>query len=281
MPQSVLITGCSAGGIGSALVEEFHTKGLHVYATARSRAKMSHLQKLANVTILELDVVSGESIAAAVETVRNQSGKLNILVNNAGQSLVFPALETSLDDARRVLDVNFLGVIAVTQAFAPLVLAAKGTIVNVCSISGFLYALWMSVCRILFVGLCGRLTETGVYNASKAALMQWSETLRLALQPFGVRVVSLVNGSVARKVMSHAELRLPANSLYHKAIEEIRRRGVGGDVQTKTAPADFAKEVVGDILGGASGPVWRGALTSMVNFMYRVVPTALLVSQFP
>ncbi|RHZ48467.1 hypothetical protein CDV55_101639 [Aspergillus turcosus] len=259
MPQSVLITGCSAGGIGSALVEEFHAKGLHVYATARSQARMSHLEKLANVTILELDVVSAESIASAVETVRNQSGKLDILVNNAGQSLVFPALETSLDDARRVLDVNFFGVIAVTQAFAPLVLAAKGTIVNVCSISGFLYAPWMSV-----------------YNASKAALMQWSETLRLELQPFGVRVVSLVTGSVATNVMSHADLSLPENSLYHKAIEEIRRRGVGEDVQTKSAPADFAKEVVKDILGGASGPVWRGALTSMVNFMYRFVPTALL-----
>ncbi|GFF84737.1 hypothetical protein IFM47457_06572 [Aspergillus lentulus] len=63
------ITACSVAGIGSALEEEFHTKGLHVYATARSRTKMSHLENLPNGTILELDVMSKECITATVETI--------------------------------------------------------------------------------------------------------------------------------------------------------------------------------------------------------------------
>ncbi|KAI9370212.1 hypothetical protein BJX61DRAFT_101694 [Aspergillus egyptiacus] len=233
MPRCALVTGCSAGGIGSALVEELLAQGLRVYATARSPAKMNHLAQLPNVTLVTLDVVDPASIAAAVETVRQDLSSngdyLDILVNNAGQSLVYPALDTSVDEAKRLFDVNLWGAISVAQAFMPLLRAApKGsTLVNVCSISGFLYAPWMSI-----------------YNASKAALMSWSETLRLELQPFNIRVISLVTGSVATNVMSHSDLALPENSLYQKALPEIQARGVGKDVSRKSAPADFACEVV-------------------------------------
>ncbi|CAI7653238.1 unnamed protein product [Penicillium pancosmium] len=256
MPRCALVTGCSAGGIGSALVEELHAQGLRVYATARSAAKMEHLSELPCVTIMILDVIDPTSIAAAVET-----ETLDILINNAGQSLVYPALDTSIEEAKRLFDVNFWGGIAMTQAFTPLLLAAKNgsTLVNVCSISGFLYAPWMSV-----------------YNASKAALMSWSETLRLELQPFNIRVVSLVTGSVATNVMSHNGLSLPESSLYQKALSEIRARGVGKDVSSKTTPAAFAHDVVKDVLAGASGPVWRGAMASMVKFMSKYMPTAVL-----
>ncbi|KAJ5607126.1 hypothetical protein N7537_003745 [Penicillium hordei] len=265
MPRCALVTGCSAGGIGSALVEELHAQGLRVYATARSPAKMDHLAKLPNVTLVTLDVADPASIAAAVDTVRqdlsSHGDSLDVLINNAGQSLVSPALDTSIDKAKSLFDVNFWGVIAVTQAFTPLLQAAQNgsTLVNVCSISGFLYAPWMSA-----------------YNASKAALMSWSETLRLELQPFNIRVISLVTGSVATNVMSHSELTLPENSLYQKALSEIQLRGVGKDVSNKSAPAAFAREVVKDVLGGATGPVWRGAMASMVKFMSKYMPTSVL-----
>lgn len=150
MPRCALVTGCSAGGIGSALVEELHAQGLRVYATARSPEKMSHLAKLPNVSLVTLDVGDPASIAAALDTVRqglsSNGESLDILINNAGQSLVYPALDTSLDEAKRLFDVNLWGAIAVAQAFMPLLQAAKNgsTLVNVCSISGFLYAPWMS-----------------------------------------------------------------------------------------------------------------------------------------
>ncbi|GES60962.1 NAD(P)-binding protein [Aspergillus terreus] len=242
MTRCALVTGCSAGGIGSALVEELHAQGLRVYATARSPAKMNHL-KLPNVILVPLDVVDPASIAAAVNIIQHDlslhGNSLDILINNAGQSLVYPALDSSIDEAKRLFDVNFWGVLAVTQAFMPLLLAAKNgsTLVNVCSISGFLHAPWMSV-----------------YNASKAALMSWSETLRLEVQPFNIRVISLVTGAVATNVMSHSNINLPENSLYQKALPEIQKRGVGDDVSNKSAPADFAREVAKDVLGGAAGP---------------------------
>ncbi|KAF3386449.1 NADPH-dependent 1-acyldihydroxyacetone phosphate reductase [Penicillium rolfsii] len=265
MPRCALVTGCSAGGIGSALVEELHAQGLRVYATARSLAKMDHLAKLHNVTLVTLDVTDPASIAAAVDTVRqdlsSHGDSLDVLINNAGQSLVSPALDTSIGKAKSLFDVNFWGVIAVTQAFTPLLQAAQNgsTLVNVCSIAGFLYAPWMSA-----------------YNASKAALMSWSETLRLELQPFNIRVISLVTGLVATNVMSHSELTLPEDSLYQKALSEIQLRGVGKDVSNKSAPAAFAREVVKDVLGGATGPVWRGAMASMVKFMSTYMPTSVL-----
>ncbi|RAH51303.1 uncharacterized protein BO95DRAFT_458654 [Aspergillus brunneoviolaceus CBS 621.78] len=107
--------------------------------------------------------------------------------------------------------------------------------------------------------------------------MSWSETLRLELQPYNVRVISLVTGTVATNVMSHANLTLPKSSLYHKALPEIQIRGAGKDVLSKSAPDDFARQVVQDILAGASGPVWRGAMASMVKVVSKYIPTGIWV----
>lgn len=132
--RTVLITGCSADGIGSALVEAFHAKGLHVFATARSLSKMSHLQELTNITLLELDVVSPASIDTVMKTVTEMTGgKLDYLVNNAGLALMQPALDTGPERARSIFEVNFWGTANMIHAFAPLLIASKGTIVNISS----------------------------------------------------------------------------------------------------------------------------------------------------
>lgn len=142
--KSVLITGCSAGGIGSALVESFQKRNLQIFATARTVSKMAHLQKLPNVILLSLDVTSASSIAAALEIVKVKTGgSLDYLVNNSGISYVMPLLDSPLEEAKDVFEVNFWGVLAVSQAFAPLVVAGSGSIVNVSSISSYVNAPWM------------------------------------------------------------------------------------------------------------------------------------------
>jgi 1-acylglycerone phosphate reductase len=84
MKKSVLITGCSEGGIGDALAQEFHRKGLRVFATARDLTKIEHLKAM-SLEVLQLDVTSQESIRHAVEAVQKATGeKLDFLVNNAG-----------------------------------------------------------------------------------------------------------------------------------------------------------------------------------------------------
>ena len=145
LPQkSVLITGCSAGGIGSSLVESFQKRSLLVFATARTAAKIAHFEKLPNVVLLTLDVTSASSIAAAVESVKSKTGgTLDYLVNNSGVVHVMPVLDTDIAVAKSLFDVNLWAVIAMTQAFAPLVIRAKGTIVNIGSINGLLTVPWM------------------------------------------------------------------------------------------------------------------------------------------
>ena len=146
-PKTVLVTGCSAGGIGSALVEAFQLRGLHIFATARSRAKMNHLETLANVTLLILDVTNPADIASAVETISQRTdGRLDYLVNNAGQSYFIPILDTDIEETKKMFNVNFWGALALTQACAPLLTAAKGTIVNIGSISGHVNVPWMGNC---------------------------------------------------------------------------------------------------------------------------------------
>jgi len=84
MKKSVLITGCSRGGIGDALAQEFHKKGLKVFATARNLSKVEHLKTM-GLEVLQLDVTSQESIRNAAEEVQKATdGKLDFLVNNAG-----------------------------------------------------------------------------------------------------------------------------------------------------------------------------------------------------
>ncbi len=85
MGKSVLITGCSEGGIGDALAIEFHSKGARVFATARNLSKMKHLKAM-GIETLSLDVTSPLSIDTAVATINKATGgKLDILVNNSGK----------------------------------------------------------------------------------------------------------------------------------------------------------------------------------------------------
>jgi len=81
--DSVLITGCSAGGLGSAIAVAFQKRGIHVFATARDVSKMKHLSGIENITLLPLDVTSPTSIAEAAEFVKKSEiggGKLKYLV---------------------------------------------------------------------------------------------------------------------------------------------------------------------------------------------------------
>ena len=137
--HSVLITGCSKGGIGSELAFSFQKAGLKVFATARNTSKIDPtLVKLPNVEVVQLDVVSAESIASAVKAVSERlDGCLDILVNNSGSGQLAPWTEADFDEARRVFDVNFWGVWDVTRAFMPLLLKSKGMIVNNTSVVAY------------------------------------------------------------------------------------------------------------------------------------------------
>jgi 1-acylglycerone phosphate reductase len=144
--QTVLITGCSDGGIGSALALTFQKRGFRVFASARNISKMSALEGLANVTHVPLDVTDAQQIQNAVELILNESGgSLDILINNAGRNHFSPALDIDLAEAKKIFDINFWGPLLLTQKFAPLVIKAKGSIVNITSISGYVNVPYMCI----------------------------------------------------------------------------------------------------------------------------------------
>lgn len=145
--ETVLITGCSDGGIGSALALVLQQRGLHVFATARDPSKMSELSGLPNITMLTLDVVKPDDIKNAVEIVTKQAGgTLNYLINNAGRNHFMPILDEDLDTVRSLFEVNFYGPLALTQAFAPLLIKAKGMAVYITLVSGYINVPFMGKC---------------------------------------------------------------------------------------------------------------------------------------
>lgn len=178
IPVSVLITGASTG-IGRASVLHLDSLGFRVFATVRNQADAQSLKGEASGRFMPLllDVTNPESIAAACEQVADEVGDAGLagLVNNAGIARAGPIEFLPVNDYRLTLDVNFFGVIAVIQAFLPLLRPAQGRIVNVSSVSGLVAAPFMSP-----------------YSASKHALEALSDALRVELRPWGMHV-SIVN----------------------------------------------------------------------------------------
>ena len=166
LKKTVLITGCSTGGIGWAMAKNFHQRGFYVFATARNPSKTADLAELSDIEILELDVTVPRTIAQCKEIVAKRTGgSLNVLVNNAGVEFNSPLLDTDVAEAKRLYDVNVWGPLAMVQAFAPLLIKAKGVIFNQSSIDGALNMVWAgkspsaSACNSLSLSPLGSLAN--------------------------------------------------------------------------------------------------------------------------
>lgn len=142
--KSILITGCSAGGIGAAMALALARRGHHVFATARDTGKIPEaLKGLSNVTALPLDVADPASVAKAVQTVTETGHGLDVLVNNAGVGYVRPVLDINIPEAQRLFDINLWGPLRLIQAFTDLLVATRGRIVNVSSTAAVIYTPWI------------------------------------------------------------------------------------------------------------------------------------------
>jgi len=170
----VLVTGASSG-IGKATAEHLAARGYRVFAGARHPDAVALLHGGERVA---LDVTDDESVSAAVATVLEKAGRIDALVNNAGSSILGAIEETSIDQARSLLETNVLGVLRMSQAVLPAMRRQHaGRIVNVSSVVGFLPSPYM-----------------GVYAASKHAIEGLSESMDHEVRGFGVRVVLVEPG---------------------------------------------------------------------------------------
>jgi NAD(P)-dependent dehydrogenase (short-subunit alcohol dehydrogenase family) len=187
--RAVLVTGASTG-IGRRIAERLAADGHFVYATARRAADLEELGKLPNVQAVRLDVTNPQEIADAVATITQAGRGLYAVVNNAGVAVRGTFLETTEDDMHYVMNVNAYGPWRVTKAFAPLVIAEKGRIVTIGSISGILSG-----------------ASLGVYSMSKHAVEAFTDALAAQMAPLGVSVSVIEPGNYDSQISRTAVAR--------------------------------------------------------------------------
>ena len=264
--KSVLITGCSEGGIGVGLAEAFCEKGYHhVFATARTPSKISQsLTQGSNVTALALDVLSSEAIAAAVTRIATATGgKLNVFVNNSGAAMIMPGLDASIEEGKKLFDTNFWSMLAMIQAFAPLLIEAKGCVVNNTSASG-----------VLPFGVFG-----SMYNSSEAAAILGSETWRHELAPLGIRTLTLVTTAVKSNAFNNIKpIDIPEKSFYYPIRDYIRETNDGRMQKDGITAKQYGLKVLREVENGTTGKCWVGGGAASARYGAWLLPNSMMVS---
>jgi short-subunit dehydrogenase len=203
-----LVTGAAAG-IGKATALALARAGYQVFGTSRRKAAPSP----AGISMLVCDVTNDESVKQAVKEIVVRAGRIDLLVNNAGRSLIGGAEESSVGQARNLFDLNVFGILRMTNEVLPIMRKqGKGRIVNISSVAGFLPGPF-----------------TALYNATKHAVEGYSESLDHELRTFGIRV-SLVEPAFTRTALEeNAEKPDRISSDYENgrsAMSATWRRGI-------------------------------------------------------
>jgi len=186
MPGKIAIVTGASSGFGLLTSIELAKAGFRVVATMRDLGRRENLDQAAaasgitaKIDIRLLDITEFETIPVFVESVLRDHGQIDVLVNNAGFAVAGFAEDIQLDELRLQFETNFFGTVAMTKAVLPTMRRQhSGHIIQVSSI----------------VGLHGSVTVSS-YSASKHALEGWSESLRLELNPLGIKVVLIEPGA--------------------------------------------------------------------------------------
>ncbi|WP_062791399.1 oxidoreductase [Aquitalea pelogenes] len=173
-----LVTGASSG-IGKATALRLKALGFTVYAAARRTVRMRALES-AGIHVLSMDVTDDASMSQGVAEIIARSGRIDVLVNNAGYGSYGSVEEVPLSEARAQFDVNVFGAVRLTQLALPHMRGQHaGTIVNITSMGGKIH------------------TPLGAwYHGTKFALEAISDCLRMEVEPFGINVVVIEPGGI-------------------------------------------------------------------------------------
>ncbi|OCP36153.1 oxidoreductase [Ensifer sp. LC163] len=226
--QKVIVVTGASSGIGEATARHLAKAGHIVYGGARKQG-MSSVPGLKYGVV---DVTNDASVASFIDGVLSEAGRIDVLINNAGVSLIGPIENTSPEEAAAVFDTNVLGPLRLTRRVLPAMRAKQsGLIINVSSVLGFLPAPFM-----------------GIYAASKHALEGMSESLDHEIREFGVRVVLLEP--------TFTNTKLDVNAVHTAAplgVYATQFQATVNTVQTqiKSAPSpQFVAEKIANVIEG-------------------------------
>ena len=204
-PGVVLITGASSG-FGKACAEHFSRCGYLVYGTSRRAGAETGANNRRTSspawTIIPMDVRDQASVEAGVANVLERTGRIDVLVNNAGIAIAGAVEDTSVDEVKEQFETNFFGTYRVTRAVVPVMrMQGGGHILNISSVAGVMGIPFQSA-----------------YSASKFAIEGMTESLRIEVRPFGIHVVLVEPGDFRtgmtqnRKIADAAE----TNAVYRE-----------------------------------------------------------------
>jgi NAD(P)-dependent dehydrogenase (short-subunit alcohol dehydrogenase family) len=230
MANVVLITGASSG-IGEETVKRLLTAGYTVYAGARRVDRMKSLAD-AGARLLTLDVTDDDSMTAAVNTIIRETGRIDVLINNAGYGSYGALEDVPPEEARRQFDVNVFGMARLTQLVLPAMRAQRvGRIVNISSIGGRFgepFGCW--------------------YHATKFAVEGLSDSLRMELHPLGIDVVVIQPGATHSewaKIAQDSLIRYSGDGPYREAaVLHAKVMEVGHEGPIPAQPSVVAKTIV-------------------------------------
>ncbi len=192
MAKVWFLTGCSTG-FGRILAQKLLDRGDKVVATARRLGDLASISDAGEDQLLtaQLDVTRGAEIRSAVAAARKRFGHIDVLVNNAGYGYFALQEDGDVDEIRRMIETNIVGLTRMTQAVLPEMRERRsGVIVNLSSVAG----------RVTF-------PRAGFYNATKWAVEALSEALYLETATFGLRVVVIEPGAYATDFASRSAVR--------------------------------------------------------------------------
>lgn len=222
-PLVVVVTGVSSG-IGRTTAEQFAARKCKVFGTVRNIAKTDPIP---GVELVEMDVRDEASVNRGIQSIIDRTQRIDVLVNNAGVSLIGSVEETSITEAQSLFDTNVFGILRTTQAVLPHMRAQRsGTIINVSSVLGFLPAPYM-----------------GIYAASKHAVEGMSESLDHEVRKFGIRVV-LVEPAYTKTSLdlnaSHAASKIAA----YDAERSLVSRKIADNTNGAPEPIGVANTII-------------------------------------
>ena len=262
MPD-VVITGASSG-IGFAACQVLAKHGFRVFGSVRTAADAERLTEELGKRYVPLifDVTDPDSVNQVAAAVQKMIGKqrLSGLVNNAGIAVLGPLAYLPLERFRRQIEVNLLGVHAVTQAFLPLLgtesngVGEPGRIVNISSVSGRL-----------------AMPFAGAYAASKFGLEGYSDSLRRELMLFGIKVILIEPRAVATPIWDQVQkivVEQFSNTPYYRSLRFFAEQA------KREAKTSLVPEKVGEL-------IWRVLTTPRPRARYAILPHRLVEWSIP